>query len=529
MAPEATHGKAWWNWAWPPLLFAASPVLTLYNGNIAEVAPGEVIRPLLVMLAAVSLLWGLLALVLRNACKAALLCTFMLLLLFLYGIVRGLLLQSASPLLVDCGLDHAFLLRPWFGVLLLGLVLIVRTRRDLLAFSGPLTAVGATLVILPLFGIGKVLIPRLFQPALAPAAVAATEKAPIPTKDLPNIYYIILDGYAREDTLQRIFHYDNRPFLAHLEQQGFYIAGKSRSNYAQTDLSLPSSLNMAYLDAGREGSVPMLIAYLENNAVMRELRRHGYRFIAFDSEYHLQMKGVDRFIAFPQQNAWPLTGFEDLLLGLTPLNALPWSELFTSDTQDKTNPYEKHRQRIQFQLDSLPGTADRSRPVFVFAHILCPHPPFVLGNTPDEDPDRAYDIKDGSLYQMEGGTLEEYLTGYSRQVDRLNALLVKLTDRLLDSRRPTVIILQSDHGSGAYTYWGRPELTDFEERMANFCAIYTPGGPIPGLYDSITPVNIFRVLFNHYLKSDYPLLPDRSFFSTTGRPFDFMDVTDKVR
>jgi len=54
----------------------------------------------------------------------------------------------------------------------------------------------------------------------------------------PDIYYIILDGYSRDDTLQDFFSYDNTPFLKALEDMGFYVARCSQSNYAQTQLSL---------------------------------------------------------------------------------------------------------------------------------------------------------------------------------------------------------------------------------------------------------------------------------------------------
>ena len=53
----------------------------------------------------------------------------------------------------------------------------------------------------------------------------------------PDIYYIILDGYSRDDTLQDFFDYDNSQFLKALEDMGFYVARCSQSNYAQTQLS----------------------------------------------------------------------------------------------------------------------------------------------------------------------------------------------------------------------------------------------------------------------------------------------------
>ena len=48
------------------------------------------------------------------------------------------------------------------------------------------------------------------------------------------------------------------------------------------------------------------------------------------------------------------------------------------------------------------------------------------------------------------------------------------------------------------------------------------------LYDSISPVNVFRVVLNHTFDARLPLLPDRHYRSRPGRPYDFVDVTDRV-
>ncbi|HSU72625.1 MAG TPA: hypothetical protein VLJ21_02140, partial [Candidatus Binatia bacterium] len=43
----------------------------------------------------------------------------------------------------------------------------------------------------------------------------------------------------------------------------------------------------------------------------------------------------------------------------------------------------------------------------------------------------------------------------------------------------------------------------------NINAYYFSDGDYSGLYENITPVNSFRVVFNKYLKTNYSLLPDR--------------------
>ena len=65
---------------------------------------------------------------------------------------------------------------------------------------------------------------------------------------LPDVYFIVLDGYARADVLQNDLNLDNSPFLDALRKRQFYVADCSMSNYAQTEQSFASSLNMMYLD-----------------------------------------------------------------------------------------------------------------------------------------------------------------------------------------------------------------------------------------------------------------------------------------
>jgi hypothetical protein len=42
-------------------------------------------------------------------------------------------------------------------------------------------------------------------------------------------------------------------------------------------------------------------------------------------------------------------------------------------------------------------------------------------------------------------------------------------------------------------------------------------------------VNTFRLIFNQYLGTDLTLLEDESYYSSWTRPYQFFNVTDKVR
>ena len=49
----------------------------------------------------------------------------------------------------------------------------------------------------------------------------------------PDIYYIILDGYARSDVMQELFNFDNTGFLERLRHKGFFVAQAARRTIAR--------------------------------------------------------------------------------------------------------------------------------------------------------------------------------------------------------------------------------------------------------------------------------------------------------
>ena len=90
----------------------------------------------------------------------------------------------------------------------------------------------------------------------------------------PNVYYIILDEYASSKVLKDIFDFDNQNFISQLSARGFHVTENSHSNYANTFLSLTSSLNMEYVnyltDAAGADSANRKIPYqlISDNNIM---------------------------------------------------------------------------------------------------------------------------------------------------------------------------------------------------------------------------------------------------------------------
>jgi len=174
------------------------------------------------------------------------------------------------------------------------------------------------------------------------------------------------------------------------------------------------------------------------------------------------------------------------------------------------------------EVSRIPGSK------FVFAHIMLPHPPFVF----DRDgnsllPDRPYILWDGSLFP---GTTEEYQQGYTEQMTFLNQKLVQVISGILArSSKPPIIILQGDHGPGAF--FNMNDLDSnlcLRERFSILDAYYFPDGDYRLLYPTITPINTFRVVLNQYFGAQLDLLDDENYYASWDLPHLFTEVTRQV-
>jgi hypothetical protein len=253
--------------------------------------------------------------------------------------------------------------------------------------------------------------------------------------------------------------------------------------------------------------------YVKESLHLRQLQQLGYQIIALrDADNLLRLDVVDQFLSAGHTTISNFElGFQGLTLGQF------WYPSAYEFTQ---------WQIVQAQLDVLENLpAESDQPRFVFAHILSPHPPFVFAADGEFVARNLFMAGDGSDY---GGTTEEYLAGYIGQVQYLNDRVLQIVARWLrDRNRPIVIILQGDHGPGAYLDWNSLERTCLRERLPIFNAYYfSDQRAQQTLYPSISPVNSLRVVFDQFLGQPMELLPDRSFYSASARPFDFIDVTE---
>ena len=512
-----------------PLLFALAPALFLYSRNIQEVPAGQIVAPLaaLVVLAAVVwLVWGL---ILRNASLAAAAASLFLLLFFSYGHFYSLV-KDLTIAGFRIG-SHWFLFPWWMITYALGFLACFRARARPAPWTAFFTIVGGVLVAVPLISIGA--------KAMTLGRSEGTFGTPRPTalqppgaesgSCLPNIYYIILDAYARRDILRELYGFDNSGFLDALTRRGFYIAERSRANYDLSLISLASSLNYQYLDETgfRTNKIRYPQTLVRENRVAGSLRKLGYKFVAFASGYDkTEIRDADIYV----ESGWSLDEFQNELLNTTPLPPLV---SFIGQGKYRGNvQYHLHRKRILSTLEQIPKTARINGPLFVFAHIAAPHPPFVFGENGEPVQLTDYFLSGDAAGFLDrlGISREEYHRHYIRQLIFMNTKVMEMVDELLkNSPCPPIIILQADHGPRSeYVFCGLPE-SNLGEGLSILNAYYLPGGGRRALYPGITPVNSFRVVFNLYFGADLDLLPDKSYFTDWQNGyFIFRDVTSDL-
>lgn len=327
---------------------------------------------------------------------------------------------------------------------------------------------------------------------------------------LPDIYYIVLDGYGRQDIINQYYGYDNTPFIEALQDRGFIVPVNIHSNYAKTVSSIASTLNMNYTSefiGGAEESIFWWLSkpFIEHSLVQITLEEIGYKSVAIATDWDITNNlSADLFI---KPTPIHLTDYEGYLFEKSMLHfTYPWvNKLIFLPTHDT------HRDLIHFSFEELSNIAKDPDPTFVFAHIVAAHPPFVFDKNGNEiTPGYKFTFNDASDFP---GTKEEYRIGYTGQIQYINRLIEDMVDEILArSETPPIIILQADHGPGLQTDFTSAENTCLQERFSIFAAYHLPNYDPQTIPDDLTPINLFRLIFNEYFSTELPLLENSSFY-----------------
>jgi len=342
-----------------------------------------------------------------------------------------------------------------------------------------------------------------------------------------DIYYIILDDYARSDILQELFGYDNTFFLTELDKLGFIVLEDYHSNYPTTHLSVASTLNMEYVQEfapGLENSYSrwLMKPFIDYSRVRTLLEDEGYQTISVSSNWTITENTTTDMYYHPYPIM--LNNFEGFILGSTPLTLVsPVLQRFSS-----VRSAESQREVVAFEFKTLASIPKTPGAKFVFAHIISPHPPFVFNKAGNPvNINYTFNFKDGSEYP---GSKDEYRQGYIDQLQFVNSRLLETISAIIEnSDIPPIIILQADHGSGLFTDLTSVVDTCIRERFSPFAAYYLPDVDDRSFVTDVSGVNTFRIVFNEYFNAGLPLLDDRQYYYKNDMSFyEFEDVTSRV-
>lgn len=313
----------------------------------------------------------------------------------------------------------------------------------------------------------------------------------------PDIYFILPDQYAGNQALSESMGFDNGAFARQLEKRGFVILPDSRSNYNLTPFSVASTLNMDYLSnewkKGGELNIGYCYQLIRKSRVVRFLETQGYAF------HNLSI------FDFPGQPAHRYESFlpyGSALINRPTLAGRLERDWQTALLEGKFDFRGARRRAIYANLEyndkiirmiQQLASAPASQPRFVYAHLMLPHFPYYF--------DRNGQPREiAKLISLRNTNTADYL-GY---LEYANTRLIGLIDDILrNAKRPSVILLLSDHG------FRQPEKNQASPyEFSNLNAAIIPGGDSSLLREVHSNVNVFRVLFNHQFRQQFPLLPD---------------------
>lgn len=518
------------------ILFGVLPVLCAYSSLVAYLLPEELVLPLIVSLALAIVVLLLSYACLRNWGRAGIVTSALVLMNFSFDAMA----TPANRLLSSFALPHddRVYLVPFTLLIFTIIYFLLKAKSDYKAATSCLNIMSLLLVTGNAFYIAwheykiSLTMSKLYQND--DKELAAIDLKPVQhSSDSPDIYYFILDAFGRSDTLKEIYDFDNSSFIDGLKKRGFIIPAGSRSNYQMTCLSLPSSLNMQYLDyleptLGRNSAdYSVLYRLIQRNKVTSLLKSLGYRYVNVRSGWSPTdyMPNADVNVGFAYGNVFHLALLRNTLIG-------PWQRDFDflGWAARKVRLYGLQNiesiAQLQFQSQAqLPPQSQSgvppcstSAPKFVFVHIVVPHPPFLFNEDGSTCPLGVISLSD--KFEKEK---------YVSQVRFIQKQVLAMLDQLDKNPRKKVVIIQGDHGPALQNGSdGNPSPAFLRERMRILNAYRLPDADSSLIYDGITPVNSFRVILNHYFDAKLPLLADKCIYSPNPTPLQFVDVTKEV-
>jgi hypothetical protein len=489
-----------------PFLIGIVSFVILWAHNVAQIKPSSVTLSFAGTLGFIIVVWLIILFVTRSIAKTSFLASIFFALFFSFGHVYTLI-QSRSILGISIGFVKLSIVYLVLFIVAIFLSTKIKTIPANLTFG-----LGMAFGLLIVYNLANIIIFEVRAQAPLVEKPVAVQNPTVPQgSNHPDVYYIIFDSYGRQDLLQNLLHYDNSQFINALKQRGFYVADCANSNYNGTLLSLASSLNYSYVKtpashgdaAGSED--PSIINLFMNNKIRSDFAGMGYKFVTArgftsytdinNSDVYLNfrkdLKMRDNMEQIEFANLFLKTTLVRVLYELEQINPLKYQLLpfwlySTGETKSVMGNASYWYYQTNYLFDSLEKLPTENQDYFVYAHFNAPHGPYVF----DENGNFRYTHEPADPTNV-----------YNDTITYLNKRILHLVDTLItESATPPIIVLQGDHAPHVIASgYDKHKILD---------AYYFPDGKSSVLYQTITPVNTFRLILREYFGSTLPLLPD---------------------
>jgi hypothetical protein len=469
-----------------PIFFVLLPIFFVLHGsleNLFLINSGDILLLILFYLVIEACLFFIFIKIYKNAFKSALAVFVSFFIYFFFGAVHDIIkslvhnfLSSYSFLLILLILSYLFLLFH---------LKQIRLNRKLAVYLNFLFVllIFTDIVLITLNVI------RYDRKEFSIAATSSIFK--------PNIYLIVVDGYAGENQLKSTFNFQNDLFLNGLRALNFSVIKNANSNYSATPFSIASLLSMSYhndLNNFKYTDKNLNYCYkkISRSDVVSGLKSVGYQFFnysIFDIQGEKSLinktflkSGTELITSQTLWNRVKRDLYENFIFSYM-RNSYLYEHLIMQDYYNNELVYNRTID-LSFKYSTSPK--------FVYTHLLMPHFPYYFNSNG----------KLNSIDQLGPETINNKVL-YLEYLQYANGKILALLNKLISGDKNALILLLSDHG---FRYANDGNLI-----YSNLLAIYDKNHYISKIETLNSNVNVFRLVFNSLFQSKLKLLPDKNF------------------
>ena len=232
--------------SWPihVFLFALFPLLLLFADNIKEIPLEDLLLPSLLSLLIIGILWIIIRIFIGGK-KSALIISIFIILLISISQIRTIVIDLEYEVFQIFG-SNKFLIPLFFIIAIPATIYIIKQNIS----KGSIPIINAISIVVFSFLVFEIVSYDL-ENNFEILSIDDYVEIPIIQSNVvekPDVYFLVLDAYSGDITLEQDYNYDNSEFKTELKNRGFVVQKPSYSNYPNTEFSMPSIMNMVYLD-----------------------------------------------------------------------------------------------------------------------------------------------------------------------------------------------------------------------------------------------------------------------------------------